>query len=249
MGWSGGAKILFPGVTGEKTVAQFHIKGGLADENLFGLEDCPIRLNMENWVENVGLDFIINTVLTTSSEIYKVVAGHYVHAQRKGVEYAKIALGQKVEKKVDIVVASSFPADQDLWQSPKAMFSAEHALKKEGKGTIILVSPNYEGIGPHQEYPKFFGMDDAEEILFRLYQGEEMGVDPLAVSVGTAMSKMRQRVNLIMVSDGVTKEEMDTCKIGYYPLAELQRAIDETIAKYKDPSVAVVRHGGELFIY
>ena len=153
-GWSGGGKILFPGVTGEKTVAQFHMKSGLADVNWFGMDDCPSRLSMEAWVDIVGLHFIINTVLTPKMEIYKVVAGHYVKAQRRGVEYAKAALGCKMETCVDIVVVSSFPADVDFWQSAKGMCSAEHALRKDGTGTIILVAPNYEGIGPPRRIPQ-----------------------------------------------------------------------------------------------
>jgi nickel-dependent lactate racemase len=248
MGWSGGGKILFPGVTGEKTVAQFHMQGGMADTNLFGMEDCPIRLNMEKWVEKIGLHFVINTVLNTNLELYKVFAGHYVKAQREGVKFAKIALGCRMDKKVDIIVVSSFPADFDFWQSGKGMCSAEHALK-DSTGTIILVTPNYEGMGPHEEYPKFFGMDNAAEELSRLYRGEHVEGDPLALAVGTSMSKMRRRVNLVMVTDGVTREETEVCKIKHYPLKQLQKAIDDAMGKYNNPSVAAASHGGELYIY
>ena len=230
-GWSGGGKILFPGITGEKTVSQFHMKSGLADVNWFGMENCPSRLSMEAWVDIVGLHFIINTVLTPKMKIYKVVAGHYVKAQRQGVEFAKAALGCKIEKCVDIVVVSSFPADVDFWQSAKGMCSAEHALKNDGTGTIILVTPNYEGIGPHDEYPKFFGMDNADKELERLFRGEPVEGDPLALSVGTSMSKMRRRVNLVMVTDGVSKKAVDQCKIKHYSLSRLQSAIDEAMGE------------------
>lgn len=247
-GWSGGAKILFPGVTGEKTVAQFHMKGGLADTNLFGLEDCPIRLSMEQWVDTIGLHFIINTVLTPDAHIYKVVAGHYMHAQRQGVVYAKKALGCKIEKRADICVVSSFPADADFWQSGKGMCSAEHAVKNK-TGTIILVAPNDEGMGPHTEYPKFFGMDDAPEVLLRLFRGEPFDGDPVALSVGTAMSKMRRRVKLVMVTDGLSREETEACQVRHYPLGQIQQAVDDAMACYPDPQVSVISHGGELYVY
>ncbi|HOJ10319.1 MAG TPA: nickel-dependent lactate racemase [Clostridiales bacterium] len=248
MGWSGGGKILFPGVTGEKTVAQFHMQGGMSNENLYGREECLIRLNMEEWVDIVGLHFVINTVLTPKMAIYKVVAGHYIKAHREGVKHAKVALGCKMRTNVDIVVVSSYPADIDFWQSGKGMFSAEHALK-DHNGTIVLVTPNYEGIGPHDEYPKYFGMDNAEKILLRAYRGELVEGDPLAISVGTSMSKLRRRVNLVMVTDGVTEEEADICKIKHYPLCRLQQAVDDAMAKYENPLVAAASHGGELFIY
>lgn len=249
MGWSGGGKILFPGVTGEKTVSQFHMLGGLADENLYGRDECFIRRSMEGWVETIGLHFIINTVLTSRMEVYKVVAGHYVKAHREGVEYAKIALGCKIEKKVDIIVVSSFPADFDIWQSTKGMSSSEHALK-DHSGTIILVSPNYEGIGPHPDFPKYFGMDDSEKILKRIFRGEDHFTgDLLALSVGTSMSKMRKRANLVIVTDGISGEEAAQCKISHYPLCRLQNAVDDAMKRYENPLVASVSHGGELFIH
>ncbi len=246
-GWSGGGKILFPGVTGEQTVAQFHMQGGLADENLFGRAECKIRLGMEQWVDTIGLHFIINTVLTPDAQIYKVLAGHYVKAQRAGVKFAQKALGYQIEKRADICVVSSFPADADFWQSGKGMCSAEHAVKPGG--TIILVSPNYEGMGPHAEYPKFFGMDEAPEILLRLYRGEPFSGDPVALSVGTAMAKMRTRVKLVMVTDGLTKEETESCQVKYYPRSGLQQAVDDALAEHDKPTVYAIPHGGELYVY
>lgn len=74
MGWSGGGKILFLGVTAEHTVAQFHMLGGLSDERLVGLENNHIRIRMESFVPVIGLHFIVNTVLDAQFRIVSVVA-------------------------------------------------------------------------------------------------------------------------------------------------------------------------------
>jgi nickel-dependent lactate racemase len=161
MGWGGGGKILYPGIAGEETVAYFHLKASLHDENMFGLDTTPIRDMMENWVDAIGLDFIINVVLNAKQQIADVVAGHYVLAHRAGVQKGKRISGCRVTEKADVVIVSSHPADQDFWQSPKAMYAAERALKGESGGTMILVSPNYEGVGPHPEYPELMGKDGA----------------------------------------------------------------------------------------
>ncbi len=247
MGWSGGGKILFPGVTGEKTVAQFHMLGGLSDENLFGREDCSIRLKMEGWVDTIGLHFVVNTVLTPELEIYKVVAGHYVAAQRAGVAYAKEVLCCPMRRKADLIVVSSYPADADFWQSGKGYYSAEHGLKDE-TSTMILVAPNGEGMGPHEEYGRFFGRDDAGALLRRLYEGEPIPGDPLALAVGSSMSKMRRRRRLVLVSDGVTRAEAEACGIAWYPVAALQQAVDDALARYEHPVAAAVSHGGEFLL-
>ena len=79
-------------------------------------------------------------------------------AHREGVRIGKQVLGSKVTEKADVVIVSSHPADQDFWQSPKAMYGAEPALKGDRGGTMIMISPNYEGIGPHPEYPEYLSL-------------------------------------------------------------------------------------------
>ena len=248
MGWGGGGKILYPGIAGEKTVAYFHLKASLYDENFFGLDASPVRLMMENWVEHIGLDFIINVVLNSKQEVVNAVAGHYVLAHRAGIKKARPCSGCRVNKKSDMVVVSSHPADQDFWQSPKAFYAAERALKGSSGGTMILVSPNFEGIGPHPEYPLWMGRDDGDEIANACIRGEHHG-DPLAIAVGNSMSKLRRRRRLVVVSDGVTKEEMDACGCIWYPLSQLQHAIDFESKRFDACKVYAISNGAETYIY
>ncbi len=249
MGWGGGGKILYPGVAGEDTVSYFHLKASLIDENMFGQNTTPIRDMMEGWVDSIGLDFIINTILTPEMKIYRVVAGDYILAHREGVKIGRHVLGSKITEKADVVIVSSHPADQDFWQSPKAMYGAEPALKGGRGGTMILVSPNYEGIGPHPEYPEYMARDDGDDIVRACIAGEKIPGDRLAIAVGNSMSKMRRRRKLVVVSDGVTKEEMTRCGCIYYPLRELQKAINDSLAEFKDCRVAVLSNGADTFLY
>lgn len=208
MGWSGGGKILFPGVTGEHTVAQFHMLGGLSDERLVGLENNPVRTRMESWVPTIGLHFVINTILDAQMRIVRVVAGDYVKAHRAGVETARRVMSCPMKQKADVILVSSFPADEDFWQSGKGFCNAEGGLK-DASSTMILVSPNWEGMGPHDEYGACFGSDDSARLLRRLYEGEKVPGDPLALAVGTSMMKMRHRCRMVVVSDGVTRQEIE----------------------------------------
>lgn len=249
MGWSGGGKILYPGVAGENTVSYFHLKGSLENGNLFGREDSPIRAMMENWVDTIGLDFIVNTVLNTHMRLHSAVAGHYIAAHRAGVAIAKRVLGCAVEERADVVVVSSFPADQDFWQSPKGVYSAEYALKGESGGTILLVSPNYEGIGPHPEYPEWMGRDDGDELIRSFFAGRPLSGDALAIAIGNSMSKMRRRRRLVVVSDGVTAADMARCGCRHYPTARLQQAVDDALAGYPYGKLAAVSNGAETFLY
>ncbi len=248
MGWGGGGKILYPGIAGEKTVAYFHLKASLFDENLFGRDTTPIRNMMESWVDSIGLDFIINVVLNAKQQIADVVAGHYVAAHREGVRRGKQIVGYAVKEKADVMIVSSHPADQDFWQSPKALYAAEAAVKGVQGNTMVLVSPNYEGIGPHREYPEFMGRDDGDAIVAAYIRGETRG-DPLAIAVGNSMSKLRRRRRLIVVSDGVTAEEMHRCGCEHRSLSQLQTLIDELIRENPSCRIGALSNGAETFLY
>ncbi|MBQ8076596.1 MAG: nickel-dependent lactate racemase [Oscillospiraceae bacterium] len=249
MGWGGGGKILYPGIAGEKTVAYFHLKASLFDENMFGCDTTPIRNMMEGWVNSIGLDFIINVILNAHLEIADVVAGHYIAAQREGVRRGKKIVGYQVKEKADVMICSSHPADQDFWQSPKAMYAAEPALKGEKGGILIMISPNYEGIGPHAEYPEYMGRDDGDEMVRAIFRREEVKGDPLAIAVGNSMSKMRRRRKLIVVGDGVTKEEMEQCGCEQVPLNQLQALINKVIEDNPDCRIGALSNGAETFLY
>lgn len=248
MGWGGGGKILYPGIAGEDTVAYFHLKASQFDENLFGKDTTPVRDMMETWVDSIGLDFIVNVILNTKMQIADVVAGHYVKAHREGVRRGKTIVGFRVTEKADIMIVSSHPADQDFWQSPKAFYAAEAAVKGERGNTMVMVSPNYEGIGPHEEYPECMGRDDGDAIVEACIRGEKHG-DPLAIAIGNSMSKLRRRRRLIVVGNGVTKEEMARCGCEHRTIDQLQQLVDDLIAENPDCRIGALSNGAETFLY
>lgn len=249
MGWGGGGKILFPGIAGEETVSYFHLKASLYDEPLFGLDCTPVREMMEGWVDSIGLDFIINVVLNSKFEIADVVSGHYIKAQREGVQRGKRVIGYQVKEKADIMITSSHPADQDFWQSPKAMFAAEPAFMSDKGGTLVLVSPNYEGMGPHPGYAECMGDDNGDEKVNACIRGEKFPMDALSIAVGNGMAKLRRRRRLITVGDGVTPEEMKISKTEHAYIKDLQNVIDKLIQENPDCRIGAVSNGAETLLY
>ena len=130
----------------------------------------------------------------------------------------------------------------------KKNHAAEPGLKGERGGTRVMVSPNHEGIGPHAEYPACMGNDESEEIAKACLKGERLG-DPLAIAVGNSMSKFRRRRNLIVVSGGVTAEEMRSCGCSYYPAEEFQSCIDNLIKENPVCRIGFLSNGAETFLY
>jgi nickel-dependent lactate racemase len=241
-GWGGGGKIVYPGVGGAETVAHYHLQQTKLTRNVFGDITSPIRATMERWVGQLGLHFIVNVICTPGGEIYRAVAGHFVEAHRQGVEYAKQVFAVRAQQRAEIVVVGSYPADLDFWQASKALLSADH-MTKDG-GTIILVTPCPEGIGPHDELADYCGDDDPEGLAARAMAGQF--ADPVAVAGGVTVAQMRRRTRFAIVSDGLSAATCRRMKMDHF--ISVQDAVDWTLKSYGPAAhVSVITHGAEIF--
>jgi nickel-dependent lactate racemase len=243
-GCSGGAKIVVPGVTGEDTVASFHLQYAATPQNLFGQPCTPAREIMERVVGVIGLEFIVNVISTPDDEIYRVVAGDYVKAHRKGVRFLQEVCGIRATGHPDIVICSSYPANLDFWQATKAVFAPDFWARSGG--SIILAAECPEGIGPHSEYADYIGDDNPEQLLKDAYAGRT--AEPIAVSGGVTLARMRMEKRFSLVSDGLERRHVARMKWRAYD--NLQEALDLELKRYgPDATVGVFTHGGSSFPY
>jgi nickel-dependent lactate racemase len=241
VGWSGGGKIIYPGVAGENTVAQFHLQHGKAGWNMFGADECPVRQNMEAWVDTVGLHFIVNIVGSPDGRIYRAVAGDYVKAQRAGVAYAKEVYGVHVPERADVVIASSYPSDDDFWQASKAILPGD-LLAKDG-GTVIIVTPCPEGVGPHPRYMEYIGNTDVDALLRQAEAGGDH--DLVALPVAATVARIQHRIRLVIVSTGLQATDAHLAGMDHYPSLEL--ALQDALRRAgANAQVAVLPYGAEI---
>ena len=241
-GWSGGAKIIFPGIAGEETVAAFHLLHARTPWNMLGTVDNPVRQAMESWVgARVGLEFIINVVFTPEGRILHASAGHFIEAHRQGVARARETLCVRSRRRADIVVTTSHRADGDFWQGGKGLLTAD--LAASDGGTVILVAPCVEGVGPHPRYLDYLSAGSADELLEqadRLPPSEQL---PLAVAAATL--RIRQRLQIGIVSGGLTPDQIRLARMN--PFATPQEALDEAVRRHGEGArVTVLPHGGDV---
>jgi nickel-dependent lactate racemase len=243
MGWSGGAKILYPGITSENIVSEFHVMQGLEEGIMLGMEECPVRLAVEKWAQQIELHFIINCVLTADMKLYRVVAGHFVKAHRAGIRHAREVCCVVIEEKPDVVLTASNPLDADFWQCGKALYGAANIAEKGG--TLLLLAPCYEGIGPHERVIEYTGIADGTEKLKKRLASGNMDEDLLAMAVGVSMGKINAMFHVGVISDGLSREQMEIGGYNWYPEKELQNALLLALSQYADPRLLVMPAGGE----
>ncbi len=242
-GFSGGAKILEPGVCGYATTAATHIAAALLDEIPLGLVDNPCRLGIEEAAKKAGLDFIVNTITNTEKEIIDIVSGDFVTAHRIGSRIAAEAYGTNIPEAAELVVVSSFPADIDWWQAQKGLIAASFAVRNGG--TILLLSPAAEGL--EHNHPQLRGwlplkFEDAKKRAAAI-SPENAEEDLIAADIAMGNARAREKARILVYTDGLDDE--DLALLGYQRIASVEEGLVRGLEKSKKKTVGLIPKGGE----
>lgn len=237
-GWGGGAKIVFPGVAGLRSIAILHLRGGEGPPTAFGSDTTAVRTDIEALVSEIGLHFIVNTILTGQGRIYRVVAGHFLAAHRRGVEYAKEVFGLPVPELQDAALINSYPAEIDFWQASKALFAGVRVVRPGGR--LLLVAPCPEGFGPHPMFGQYLGFPISE--LTRLVERGDPE-EPIAAGGALLVAKIRERFAVSVYSPGLNEEQITA--MGFEPVKDIQ----EWLERLEADRLAIITHGGETCPY
>lgn len=241
-GFSGGAKMILPGVCGKQTVDAFHIRSAYEPGNVLGDPLASLRLTLEQFVqEHRLLDFILDLVLTPAEEVYGCVAGHPVDAHRQGVRLARQAYGALTPRRYPVVAANCAPYQQDLWQSCKGLWCGD-LLTADG-GTLVWVTSAQEGYANFPRLPEYIG--SSPEMLKRLLETEPL-TDPLSVATGFMIGRMKQRIRIVLVSDGLKPKDAARMDLPYYPCVEsaIADAVNRLPLTKRAGCVAVIPQAG-----
>ncbi|MDW8023194.1 MAG: nickel-dependent lactate racemase [Nitrososphaerota archaeon] len=220
-GWGGGGKIIFPGVCDEKTVAMTHFVASKVRplSKLMGRLDNEIRKIIDRVAIKAGLKLIVNTVLNSEDRISYLAVGHPIAAFREGVKVAEKIFCPKIPGLADIVVVSSYPADIDYYQASKAVAYASLAVKQGG--TMVLITPCYEGISPIHPIIREKAKLNYDEILKAVENNEIEDLVSVAVLFTHAQSV--EKAEVICYSEGLTEEDKNA--LGFKHANTVEEAI------------------------
>lgn len=239
-GWSAGAKIVLPGVAGEETIAQMHFLG--ARDPHLGSVETEMRQEMEDFANEIGLDFIINTVLNREGNLVSIVAGHYKKAHRVGVVDAESVYGVEFQDRVDLTISSTSPVDFDFFQADKGIFVAE--LTTRSGGEIILVSGCKEGFSPaHSDLAEYGNISD-EEIWAKYEQG--LVKDPLTIAEAIMINHIKRLFTITIVSEGLTPEMARAMGFKHVSPKSLKDYIGKWTSQMPQGKIGILRQSTEL---
>ncbi len=240
-GFSGGRKLICPGLAALETVKVWHGPQFIEHPNA----DCGILdgnpVHEENtWIgRHAGCDFIVNVVIDAERRPLKFVAGDMEAAFLEGVAFVRDVVVDRVSEPVDIVVTSSagYPLDTTFYQSVKGLTGALPIVKQGG--TIIMAAGLTEGIGS-PEFQQLFTEHENLEVFVERVQGPDyFALDQWQLE---ELAKVRRKAKVKVVSDGLPDETLDKLFVESAPSVE--QAVADSLAEYgPDATIAVIPKG------
>lgn len=240
-GFSGGRKLICPGLAALETVKVWHGPDFLEHPKA----DCGILdgnpVHEENtWIgRKTGCDFIVNVVIDAQRRILQVVAGDMEAAFLQGVAFVRDVVRDTVPEPVDVVVTSSagYPLDTTFYQCVKGMTGALPIVKQGG--TIILAASLTEGIGS-PEFQRLFKENASLEVFVERILGKDYFVmDQWQLE---ELAKVRRKAKVKIVSHGLSAETLNGLFVESAPSVE--QALADSLAEYGPTAkVAVIPKG------
>ncbi|HSB40652.1 MAG TPA: nickel-dependent lactate racemase [Methylomirabilota bacterium] len=241
-GWSGGRKVIAPGVAHAETITTFHNAAFMAHPRAANcvLDGNPLHEEQLAIVSMLGGALALNTVIDDRRRLAFINFGEVVASHLEAVafarRYARVPVGRRF--RTVVTSAAGHPLDKTYYQTVKGMVGPLDIL--EPGGDLIVASACSEGMGSKHYV-------EAQRRLV------ELGPDGFQASIAgkahadvdewqTQMQLRPMRVGRVrLYTDGL--EEPEAALTGVERVKDLTGAIADSIARQGDPRVAFVPEG------
>lgn len=153
-GFSGGGKIVMPGLAGIESIDINHKPVNSSLQGKIGqVKGNSRREDIEEAAAMSGLGFIVDTISTSQGKTAGVFAGHPLKAFEEASIAATRVYATDVPYNVDVGIFNAFPRDRWFLLSLNALNvwgsrDADKEIVRRG-GTIVIINACTEGVGEH----------------------------------------------------------------------------------------------------
>jgi nickel-dependent lactate racemase len=260
-GYSGGRKLICPGIAALETVKVWHgpkfLEHPKADCGI--VEGNPVHEENTRIALMAGCDFIVNVCIDGKRRVTWLGAGDMINAWEEGVRFCRETVKAGVPQPCDVVVTScaGYPLDTTWYQAVKGLTGALPIVKKGG--TIVLAASLTEGLGS----PEFRALLEDYRKNNRYVFGHQpaTGTGPSTSSRSRhadvcdmdewqllMFQKVLEQCRVKVISHGLSAEVLRQCQVE--PAASVETAVAESLAEYgPSAKLAVIPKGPYVLPY
>jgi nickel-dependent lactate racemase len=228
-GYSGGRKVICPGIAALETVKVWHgprfLEHPKADCGI--VQGNPVHEENTRIALMAGCDFIVNVCMDGQRRITWVGAGDMIQAWEEGVRFVEGVVKVPVPEPLDVVVTScaGYPLDTTWYQAVKGLTGALPIVKQGG--TIVMAASLTEGLGS----PEFQQLI-ADNPDLKVFKERIMGKDYFIMDQWQLeeMAKVLERCRVKVVSHGIPAQTLRRCHVE--PAETVEQAVADCLAEY-----------------
>ncbi len=241
-GWSGGRKVVAPGVAGEKTIRTFHSARFMEDPlaTQCNLAGNPLHEEQLEIVRRVGELYALNTVVDEERQLSYVNFGEIEQSHLDAVDFVARFAAVDVPRRFHTVVttAAGYPLDTTYYQTVKGMVTPVDILAPGG--TLIIASECSEGLGSSDFRASQERLVDlgAEAFLASVSAKPLADIDEWQTEMQLKPMRLGQ---IQLYTTGLSPDELRLT--GVEPVPSVHDAIVASMARHDDTGVAIIPEG------
>jgi len=241
-GWSGGRKVIAPGVAHEDTIRTFHSARFMEDPLAIqcNLDGNPLHEEQLAIVRMLGEVYALNTVIDDDRDLVYVNFGEVIASHLETVRFVSDTIRVPVGRRFKTILTSAagHPLDKTYYQTVKGMVTPLDIL--EPGGTLIVASACSEGFGSHEfrEAQRRLCTLGPDAFLATLLPKQFADIDEWQTEM--QLKSMRAgRVKLY--TTGLSDD--DRALTGVDAIPSIEAALADALAAAGDGSLAVIPEG------
>jgi nickel-dependent lactate racemase len=143
VGFSGGAKYLFPGISGPEMINATHWLGALSGVvGTIGIKNTPPRAMIHAAAQKLTVPITLIALVVEQDGLAGMFVGDYLESWQAAADLSAQRHIQWVERPFQRVLSCAPPMYDELWTAGKAMYKLEPAVAVGGE--VIIYAPHLE---------------------------------------------------------------------------------------------------------
>lgn len=226
VGFSGGAKYLFPGISGPEVINATHWLGALAGViQTIGIKETPVRAMIHAAARRLSTPVTLAALVVEGHDLAGIFVGDMFEAWSAAADFSAQRHIRWLEKPVRRVLSCAPAMYDELWTAAKAMYKLEPAVAPGGE--VIIYAPHLNVVSHvHGRYIYEIGYHTLPYFLHDWDRFQHIPLGVLAHSThvrgGGRMENGIEKPNVrVTLSSQISAEDCARLNLGYLDPAKV----------------------------
>jgi len=241
-GYSGGRKVIAPGIAHAETITRFH--SALYMENKYSkscnLYKNPLHEDQLEIVKMIGEVYAVNCVIDEYRALSFINFGEIINSHTEAVNFISNFAKVKCTKKYNTIVTSSAgsPLDGTFYQTVKGMVTPLEVL--EDNGDLIIMSQCSEGLGSEEFKKSQLKLIEIgpKKFIKSIMNKKNANIDEWQTEMEI---KSLIKGNIYLFSEGLSSNEKKLTGVNI--IDNIENTINKSIKRHNNSNIAIIPEG------